>query len=327
MHRNDAVTLAELRALEPDAVLVSPGPGQPRRARRRRRVDRRHPRLRRGRRPGARRLLRSPVHRPDLRRPRRAGPARDARQDVADHPRRSRRVPRLPTPFTATRYHSLVVERDVGARRARDQRRVRRRPGDGPAPPRPPDRGRAVPPRVDPHRGRSLPARQLPRRRVAPDRLAQAAADGRRAGRAPRPRGRRRPTTPSASASSSAAGAEPVAQPGHHLAPALPEAARERRLAVAGLARGAGRASRTAGAAGTRRSAASRGRHRSAPTSMSARSRSRPRSGRPMRTDRGLGRALAQPRRRSPARRRAGCSPRPRARRRRRPGRAIAAAV
>jgi para-aminobenzoate synthetase component II len=29
VHRNDAVDLAELRALEPDAVLVSPGPGSP----------------------------------------------------------------------------------------------------------------------------------------------------------------------------------------------------------------------------------------------------------------------------------------------------------
>jgi anthranilate synthase/aminodeoxychorismate synthase-like glutamine amidotransferase len=29
VHRNDAVTLSELRSLEPDAVLVSPGPGSP----------------------------------------------------------------------------------------------------------------------------------------------------------------------------------------------------------------------------------------------------------------------------------------------------------
>ena len=29
VHRNDAVALADLRALEPDAVLVSPGPGSP----------------------------------------------------------------------------------------------------------------------------------------------------------------------------------------------------------------------------------------------------------------------------------------------------------
>ena len=29
VHRHDAMTLDELRALEPDAVLVSPGPGRP----------------------------------------------------------------------------------------------------------------------------------------------------------------------------------------------------------------------------------------------------------------------------------------------------------
>ena len=29
VHRNDAVTLDEIRALRPDAILVSPGPGRP----------------------------------------------------------------------------------------------------------------------------------------------------------------------------------------------------------------------------------------------------------------------------------------------------------
>ena len=29
VHRNDAITLAEIRALRPDAILVSPGPGRP----------------------------------------------------------------------------------------------------------------------------------------------------------------------------------------------------------------------------------------------------------------------------------------------------------
>ena len=43
VHRHDAVSLDEMRALEPDAVLVSPGPGRPggRRA-----LERRDPRLR-----------------------------------------------------------------------------------------------------------------------------------------------------------------------------------------------------------------------------------------------------------------------------------------
>ena len=30
VHRHDAITIAEMQALEPDAVLISPGPGRPR---------------------------------------------------------------------------------------------------------------------------------------------------------------------------------------------------------------------------------------------------------------------------------------------------------
>ena len=41
VHRHDAVTLDEMRALEPDAVLISPGPGPPER---RRALERRDPR-------------------------------------------------------------------------------------------------------------------------------------------------------------------------------------------------------------------------------------------------------------------------------------------
>ena len=56
----------------------------------------------------------------------------------------------------------LVVDRGVGARRARGHRLDRRRHGHGPAPPRARRRGRAVPPRVDPHRRRPRPAAELP---------------------------------------------------------------------------------------------------------------------------------------------------------------------
>ena len=140
VHRNDAITLAGAARARARRGAGVTGPGQPRRTRRRRGLHRRHPRLRRGRRPRARRLLRAPVHRPDLRRSGRARPARDARQDVADHPRRTGRVHRAPV---AVHRHPLPLAggraRDR-ARRARDQRRVGRRPGHGVAPPRPADR-------------------------------------------------------------------------------------------------------------------------------------------------------------------------------------------
>ena len=190
MHRHDAVTLDELRALEPDAVLVSPGPGPPRG--RRRVLQRRDPRLRRGRRARARRVPRPPVHRPALRRRGRARPARDARQDVGDHATRARACsPGCPTPFTATRYHSLVVARDSVPDVLEITRRVRGRAGDGAAPPRAADRGRAVPPRVDPHRGRPrAPRATSSSPSVASPSLGQAGA------RPARPRrGRRRPAT------------------------------------------------------------------------------------------------------------------------------------
>ena len=110
MHRHDAVTLDELDALAPDAVLSRPGPGRPEDAGLSNDAIRA---LRRARRARARRVPRPPVHRRALRRRGRARAARDARQDVGDPPRRRRACsPGCPNPFTATRYHSLVVARD-----------------------------------------------------------------------------------------------------------------------------------------------------------------------------------------------------------------------
>ena len=69
----------------------------------------------------------------------------------------------LPNPLQATRYHSLVVDARLRARRPRGERRERGRARDGPAPPARTRRGRAVPPRIDPHRvGARTPA-ELPR--------------------------------------------------------------------------------------------------------------------------------------------------------------------
>ena len=117
--------------------------------------------------PGGDRALARPVHAErgrHLPRPDRAGAGRRSRSSAsASATRRSarrsaarscaRRVPMhgklaairhsgegvfrgLNAPFEATRYHSLIVERDDPARRARGHRRDRRRPDHGPAPPR-----------------------------------------------------------------------------------------------------------------------------------------------------------------------------------------------
>ena len=115
--------------------------------------------LRRRGRARARRVPRSPVHRPALRRRRRARAARDARQDVEITPRRQGRVRRRAEPVHRDPLPLARRRARHGARRARGDGRERGRPRDGPAPPRAPDRGRAVPPRVDPHRVGPRPPR------------------------------------------------------------------------------------------------------------------------------------------------------------------------
>ena len=151
VHRHDALDLDALLALEPDAVLVSPGPGPPRG---RRRVERGDPRSSAS--AGVPVLgvclghqCIGQLYGGDVVR----APARHARQDLGDHPRRQRACsPGCPTPFTATRYHSLVVERDS----VPDVLEVTAESEDGLVMGlrhrELPDRGRAVPPRVDPHR-------------------------------------------------------------------------------------------------------------------------------------------------------------------------------
>ena len=70
VHRNDALDVDEAIALEPDGVLLSPGPGRPEDAGILCDAD---PGLRRARRAGARRVPRSPGDRPRLRRRRSCG--------------------------------------------------------------------------------------------------------------------------------------------------------------------------------------------------------------------------------------------------------------
>ena len=82
-----------------------------------------------------------------------------------DERRRARRPGRLPRAAAGIRGRALpLARRDARARRARGLGAQRRRRGDGRAPPRAADRGRAVPSRVRPDAARQRPAAELPRR-------------------------------------------------------------------------------------------------------------------------------------------------------------------
>ena len=80
----------------------------------------------------------------------------------------------LPSPFRATRYHSLIVERLDPARLPGGDRRDRRRPDHGAGPPRAADPRRPVPPRKHRERARSPDSPQLP----GPDRSAHGECGG-----------------------------------------------------------------------------------------------------------------------------------------------------
>ena len=177
VRRNDAVDVAGVRALAPDRIVVSPGPGRPEdagvsceliRAAGRRGAD-------------PRRVPRASGDRPRVRRARGGGAGAAARQDVAVVHDGRGIFQGLTGPFEAGRYHSLVVAADPWPARARGRRACRRRRrGDGAAPPRVPAARRAVPSRVGAHRRRPADAAQLPGARLMIPRLVDQGAPPRR---------------------------------------------------------------------------------------------------------------------------------------------------
>ena len=166
VHRHDALDLDALIALEPDAVLMSPGPGVPRT---------RACRTTRSAHFGERGMpvlgvclghqCIGQVYGGDVVR---APHVMHGKTSTITHDGRgvfagvAEPVHRDALPLTGRR-------RAIGARRARGHGRERGRARDGTAPPRAPDRRRAVPPRVDPHRVGARPPAQLPRRSAPED--------------------------------------------------------------------------------------------------------------------------------------------------------------
>ena len=163
VRRNDAVDVDGVRALTPDRIVVSPGPGP---AGGRRRVVRAHPPAgRRGADP--RRVPRPPGDRPRLRRPGGGGAGAAPRQDVSVVHDGRGIFQGLTGPFDAGRYHSLVVAADrgptaleVAARSDDDGVVMALRHRELPA------ARRAVPSRVGAHHRRAAAAAQLPGARV-----------------------------------------------------------------------------------------------------------------------------------------------------------------
>ena len=158
VYRHDAVTVDELRALEPDGILISPGPGTPDDA-------------------GVSNELLATLsgHVPIfgvclgmqcigqafggtvIRAPK----VMHGKTSVIEHDS-SGVFEGLPNPLTATRYHSLIVEGSSVPPDLEVSATCDGGPGDGSAAPHPSHRGRAVPPRVGADRSRPGPAHQLP---------------------------------------------------------------------------------------------------------------------------------------------------------------------
>ena len=307
VHRHDAVSLDEMRALEPDAVLISPGPGRPADA------GLSNEAIRAFGETGTPvlgvclglqcigELYGGSVVR---------APRGDARQDVGDPPHGRRRVRRSAQPVHRDAVPLARRRARQRARRARDHRRVRGRARHGPAPPGL-SRSRAcssTPSRSSPTAGTACSRTSCPRRTRevrAPARdLGQTVVEQRSEHLAVELGGRDRS----------------LAQARHHHAPPFPERAREAALAVLRLLR-----VRAARRARRRRSGSDRipaharcTPSRRGPSSRAAGRAARGRGRARARTSRRRGRRGA---RRARVRTRGGCSPRCRSGRRRRPAR------
>ncbi len=106
--RNDAVTVDDLLKRPVEGLVISPGPGEPRDAG----ISEDAIRALRRAGAGARGVPRPPGPRRGVRRPRGARAAPHARQDQPDPPPGRGLFAGLDNPFEATRYHSLIVERE-----------------------------------------------------------------------------------------------------------------------------------------------------------------------------------------------------------------------
>ena len=157
VHRNDALSADEALALAPQGIVISP---RPVRSGSRRHLPGAH---RKGGRPGAtaRGLPWAPSDRPGVRRQGgRAPRAKHGKVSTITHDG-SGILASIPSPFQATRYHSLMVNRDGWPLPARHGRKRGRRRA-GPATPRAADLRRAVPPGEHRHPARPCAAPQLP---------------------------------------------------------------------------------------------------------------------------------------------------------------------
>ena len=158
VYRNDAIALDQIEALAPTHIVVSPGPCTPNEA------GISVPLIEKfaGRVPDPRRLSRAPgigqafggrvVHAQRLMHGKVSAISHGGKGVFAG----------LPDRFSATRYHSLAIERTSLPDCLEDHRRDRRRRNHGRAAPGARGRGRAIPSGIDPHRAWPPPARQFP---------------------------------------------------------------------------------------------------------------------------------------------------------------------